>query len=106
MDMQFVPVDGQPGIALVNLQGDLDASNYERLIALASEVPKGGFQHLVLNMTDVRYVSSSGLVALHRSLLAMNGLSLPDETDGWGAMHAVAEEKRPLEKRVSLVGLQ
>ncbi|HVN53575.1 MAG TPA: ATP-binding protein [Anaerolineaceae bacterium] len=105
MDIQVIQAEGQPTIAMVEIQGDLDASNYEQLIAEAVSLKAQGVQQIVMDLSKVNYVSSAGLVALHRSLLVMNGVLLEEE-DGWGAMHALAEEKRPLEKRIKLVGLQ
>jgi anti-anti-sigma factor len=106
MEIEVSPVQGQADATLLGLQGDLDASNYLDLVARVRDLARAGTHDLILDMSKVRFISSSGIVALHRALLILNGVSVQEQEDGWGAMHAVAKENRPLQKRIKLVNLQ
>lgn len=83
------PVEGRDEIAVVALDGELDASNFEDLIARVRELVAGGTRKLVLDLSRLSYMASSGLVALHASALLLRGLEPPDPEAGWGAFHSL-----------------
>jgi len=80
---------GRVPVAILAIQGDLDASNYQDLIAKAKQVHAAGTGHILLDLTHTSFVSSSGLVALHSIALLLQGEQPPDPESGWGAIHAV-----------------
>jgi anti-anti-sigma regulatory factor len=43
-------------------------------------------------MTNVQFMSSSGLVALHSIALMMRGEQPHDPASGWGALHAIEND--------------
>jgi anti-anti-sigma regulatory factor len=77
-------------VAIVRLEGDLDATNYEQLIATGRELAAGGARHILVDLRQVPYMGSSGLVALHSVVLAFAGEEALDVEGGWGAHHAIA----------------
>jgi anti-anti-sigma regulatory factor len=80
---------GRVPVAILAIQGDLDASNYQDLIAKAKQVHASGTGHILLDLTHTSFVSSSGLVALHSIALLLQGEQLPDPESGWNAIHSV-----------------
>ncbi len=52
-------------VAVLGLDGELDASNYRELMTTGEELYAAGVRTLVLDMSDLEYMSSSGIVALH-----------------------------------------
>jgi anti-anti-sigma regulatory factor len=96
----------QRGIALLVIQGELDASNYLDILDKIRKLRHSGIRQIMLDLSQVRFISISGVVGLHWSLLLMNGYEVQEPEDGWSALHAVANECRALQKRISLVGLQ
>lgn len=52
-------------ITIFELSGEIDVASYERLQDKADEVIAAGTKYLLLDLTDVTYISSSGLRALH-----------------------------------------
>jgi anti-anti-sigma factor len=80
---------GRVPITVVALDGELDASNFTELIGTAGELYQAGTRHLLLDLTDLRFMASSGLVALHSILRLMHGESPPDPEAGWGALHSL-----------------
>jgi anti-anti-sigma regulatory factor len=74
------------------LNGELDASNYLDVIARVRQLYQEGIRQLVIDLSDVTFLSSSGLVALHSAALIMRGEQPPDPELGWSAFHAIASD--------------
>jgi anti-anti-sigma regulatory factor len=99
-------VQGRVPVTVVSLQGDLDGSNYQDLIAKAKELYAAGTRHVLLDMTHVPFMSSAGLVALHSVVRVLRGDQPPDPEQGWAAFHAVAQESSSSQQQVKLLNLQ
>jgi anti-anti-sigma factor len=85
-------VEGSVPISVMRLEGELDASNYESLIAKTQELYAAGTRDLLLDLEKLSFVSSAGLVALHRMALIMRGETLEEAEEGWGAFHAISRD--------------
>jgi anti-anti-sigma regulatory factor len=81
-----------PEVAVLALDGELDASNYRELIATGSDLYADGARSLVLDLSKLAYMSSSGIVALHSLALIFRGQQPPDPEAGWAAIHAVSAD--------------
>ena len=81
-----------PEVAVLALDGELDASNYRELIATGSGLYADGARRLVLDLSKLSYMSSSGIVALHSLALIFRGQQPPDPEAGWSAFHAVSSD--------------
>ncbi len=81
-----------PEVAVLALDGELDASNYRELIATGSGLYADGARCLVLDLSLLSYMSSSGIVALHSLALIFRGQQPPDPEAGWAAIHAVSAD--------------
>lgn len=79
-------------VTIMQLQGELDASNYLEVIDHARQLHRAGTQHLLLDLSELSYMSSSGLMALHSMALIMSGDEPLDPEYGWSAFHAVARD--------------
>ena len=66
-------VGGSPSVTVVALDGELDASNYERVIDVVREAYAQGARGLVIDMAKLTFMASSGLFALHSALRIMRG---------------------------------
>lgn len=80
---------GRVPITILALDGELDASNFNELIETARELYESGTRHLLLDLANLRFMASSGLVALHSILRLMHGEAPPDPEAGWGALHSL-----------------
>ena len=80
-------------IAILAVQGDLDASNFEDVIAKARELYAGGARHLLLDLTDMPFMGSSGVVAMHSVAMLLRGEEPPDPELGWQAFHAIDNDR-------------
>jgi anti-anti-sigma regulatory factor len=77
-------------LTVLRLQGDLDGSNYQELIAAAKAAQQAGAKYLLLDLGGVPYMSSAGLVALHSSVQLLRGEPPADPSAGWSALKSVA----------------
>jgi anti-anti-sigma regulatory factor len=80
---------GRVPITVVALSGELDASNFTELIETVRGLYDSGARHLLLDLADLQFMASSGLVALHSVLRLMHGEAPPDPEAGWGALHSL-----------------
>lgn len=99
-------VEGDPPVAVVTLDGELDASNYEQVIDAVRQAYAGGARGLVLDMAGVSFMASSGLFALHSAVRIMRGETPPDPEMGWGALHEVAHDHEGSAANVRIAGPQ
>jgi hypothetical protein len=76
-------------VAVLVLDGELDASNYQELIDTGQSLYGEGVRTLVLDLADLGYMSSSGIVAVHSLALVYRGEPPHDPEAGWQALHAV-----------------
>ena len=93
MSISVQQAQGRVPVAIVCIEGALDASNYQDLIATAREVYAAGTRHILLDMTHTSFMSSSGIVALHSIALLLRGQPAPDPESGWAALHSVRDTR-------------
>lgn len=93
MAIAITQSDVNTEVSILGIQGDLDASNYKDAISMAMEAHSSGAQYLVIDMIDLRFMASSGLVALHSIALVMRDELAPDPEYGWDAFHSISRDK-------------
>jgi anti-anti-sigma regulatory factor len=76
-------------IAVIAPAGELDGSNFEQLIDAGRAARDGGARRIVLDLSGLTYMGSSGLVAIHSIALLMRGQEPPSPEHGWQAIHDV-----------------
>jgi anti-sigma B factor antagonist len=101
-------IDAPVPITVMTLAGELDASNYLKLVDDVRPLYASGARSLLLDLTDLSFISSSGLVSLYMIEKVMQGEEPPDPEYGWGAMHEIgrAVEDGNVQKVVQLCGAQ
>ena len=62
-------------IAVMRLKGSLDASNFLEVVTKAQEIYQKPARNLLIDLSEVPYVSSAGLVAIHKIALLYSGVS-------------------------------
>jgi len=77
MSIQISTEDG--AIATLTVSGELDGQTYTHLIDAGRAAYQNGARNLLLNLSELKYISSAGLVALHSLSLLMNGAEIPDD---------------------------
>ena len=98
---------GKVPVTVLHVQGEMDASNYERLIVRAQEAYDAGARDLLIDMSEMPFMGSSGLVALHSAAIVLQGETPPDPEGGWGALRSIDREREAgLQKHVKLLNPQ
>jgi len=89
MEISISQEQGRISISIIKVSGQLDGQSYESLIAKAREVVEGGTRNILLDLGDLTYISSAGLVSLHTIALLTRGEDLPDPEQGWSALKSM-----------------
>jgi anti-anti-sigma regulatory factor len=104
MEIVVSEAQGRVPVTVMRLVGALDASNYLEVIARGQELYAAGTRDLLLDLTDLTSMASSGLMALHSVALIMRGAEPPDPEYGWGAFRAIDRDREAgLEKHCKLL---
>jgi len=107
MDITVKQIQGSVPVTILQTHGDLDASNYQDLIAKGQEVYEAGARHILLDMSDTPFMGSSGLAALHSLALLVRGDELPDLESGWNVFHEIDRDRDAgLQKHIKLLNPQ
>lgn len=102
--MLQIETSQEKDILILKPVGQLDGQNYQDLISKAKESYQTGARNMVLDLSELTYISSAGLVALHFIALLVRGESVPDTEHGWAALKS-AERSRTdgIQKNVKLL---
>jgi anti-anti-sigma factor len=106
MTIDVEHLGGSPSVTVVALDGELDASNYERVIEVVRDAYEHGARGLVLDLASLSFMASSGLFALHSAVRIMRGETPPDPEMGWGALHEMSHDHDAPAASVRLAGAQ
>ena len=107
MNITIDQAEGKVPVTIMRLQGDLDGSNYLDVIDRARELCGAGTQFILLDMSEVPFMASSGLVALHSVALLMRGDEPPDPEYGWEAFHTLDRDRESgFQEQVKLLNPQ
>jgi anti-anti-sigma regulatory factor len=107
MQLTVDQVEGRVPVTILAIHGDLDASNYEQVIAKARELYAAGWRHLLLDCSDMPFMGSSGVVAIHSIALLMRGEMPPDPAAGWQAFHSIDHARADgIQQQVKLLSPQ
>ena len=89
MTIVMSQAQGKVPVTILRIDGDLDASNYLDVIARAREAYEAGTRAMLIDMSNMPFMASSGLVALHSIALLLQGEEPPDPEYGWAAFHSL-----------------
>jgi anti-anti-sigma regulatory factor len=98
---------GNVPVTIVQPHGDVDASNYAELVGKVESLHKDGAQDFLIDLSDVPYMSSAGLVALHNISILLRGEKPADPQSGWAALKSMDRSReRGMQKHVKLLNPQ
>jgi len=76
-------------IAIMQIKGDINASNFLDVVNRAQELYNNPAHNLIIDLSEVTSVSTTGLVALHKIALVYSGV--PQEID----QDTATKDRRP-----------
>lgn len=104
MDINISQENGKVPVTVIKVSGQLDGQTYQSLIASAQEAAKSGAKNILLDLGDLTFISSAGLVSLHVIALLMRGEALPDMEHGWAALKSIDRSRESgVQKNVKLL---
>lgn len=61
-------------VAIMRLQGGIDASNFVQIVDKAREIYQNPARNLILDLSEVPSITSTGLAAIHQIALVYSGV--------------------------------
>jgi anti-anti-sigma regulatory factor len=107
MQITIERISGSGSLAILGLEGDMDATNFKQVIGEAQKLYDQGTRDLILDLSQLSFMSSSGLVALHSIVKIFMGAQPPDLEAGWSVIHTMGEDVMSgMDNNVKLVNPQ
>ncbi len=80
MEIAVSQEPGRPPVTIFRIRGELNVNTYEQFQQKVQEAYDAGMRDLLLDLTEVTYISSAGIRALNTTFKLLRGDS-PDESD-------------------------
>lgn len=104
MEITISQEQGRVVVSVIQIDGHLDSQTYQELIAKAREVVKAGTKNILLDLSNLTYISSAGLVSLHTIALMTRGEEMSDPEQGWSTLKSMASAREGgLQKHLKLL---
>jgi anti-anti-sigma regulatory factor len=102
-----ITVSKREDVTVMHITGDVDASNYTDVINKTQELYDDGARRLLLDMGNVPYVSSAGLMALHTVARIFTGQAVQSKDGGRPSFRALnSQQDADVRDRVKLLNPQ
>jgi len=90
MEITISQHEGTTPVAVIQLQG---AMNGKKLVTEAQKLYVAGTRNLILDMSELTFISSAGLSALHHVALVYREEGQPNFKEDWEAVQAMRKER-------------
>ena len=92
LEIRVEKVTGKTPVTVIHVKGDVDASSHQELDAKAESLIKDGARHILLDLTDNKYMSSAGFRSMHRIYKSLQDSG--DKTSSVKLLNPTDEVKR------------
>ena len=92
MNFSVEQVTANKPVTILRIQGELDGSSYLNLIQEVQKLYATGTRHLLLDLSEMTFMSSAGLVGLHSVVMVMRGQEPPNMEGGWSVIHEISHD--------------
>jgi len=107
MQISFSTQQGNVPVTVLQLTGDIDASTYTDVINAAQQAFDEGSRNLLIDLSNVAYVSSAGLMSLHTVVKVFAGQSTLPKDGGRPSFRAINKDQDgPMRAHVKLLNPQ
>jgi anti-anti-sigma regulatory factor len=93
-------------VAVMSLEGELDAASYLDALASAREAIEGGANCVLLDLEKLTYMGSSGIFVIQSVAMLLRGQQPPSPEDGWGAIHQAGQDSSDAPSNLKLLAPQ
>jgi anti-anti-sigma regulatory factor len=98
---------GRVSVTVMQLIGKLDGSNYMQLIEEARQAYLAGVRDLLIDMSQLSFLSSAGIAAIHKTALMFRGEPVAGDEMGWASYHAIDRDRtNGIQQHVKLLSPQ
>lgn len=107
MEITVTTLRGKVPVAVIRPHGDMDASNYTQLVRKVEELINDGSLDFLIDLSEVPFMSSAGLVALHSVAMRLRGEKPIDPRTGWATLKSTTPSRdRGPQQHVKLLSPQ
>ena len=107
MQISFSTQQGNVPVTVMQLTGNIDASTYTDVINNAQQAFDEGSRNLLIDLSNVPYVGSAGLMSLHTIVRIFAGNSVQPKDGGRPSFRAINKEQdNPIRAHVKLLSPQ
>jgi anti-anti-sigma regulatory factor len=107
MEITVSAKQGSVPVTIIQPHGDVDASNYAQLVSKVESLQKEGAKDFILDLSDVPFMSSAGLVAVHSIAIMLRGEKPTDPQSGWAALKSIDRSREAgMQKHFKLLNPQ
>jgi anti-anti-sigma factor len=107
MEITVSTQQGAVPITVVQPHGDVDASNYAQLVTKVETLQKDGAKDFIVDLSDVPFMSSAGLVALHSIAIMLRGGKPAAQQSSWATLKSIDRSREAgMQKHVKLLNPQ
>jgi anti-anti-sigma regulatory factor len=104
MEIITTQKQGRLPVTVLQLIGKLDGSNYTQLVEEAKKLYTNGVRDLLIDLSELTFMSSAGIAAIHQTALVFRGQPMNEEETGWAAYHAIDRDRSSgVQKHVKLL---
>lgn len=93
MQISFSTQQGNVPVVVMTLTGNIDASTYTDVIEKAQKAFDEGARNLLIDLGEVPYVSSAGLMSLHTVVKIFAGQSVQPKDGGRPSFRAINKDQ-------------
>ena len=93
MEISISKDQGTKPVTVIHLRGALDGASYQNFIDEAQKLYDSGTRDLLVDMSELTFLSSAGLSGLHRAARVYRGEDSSTFEEGWAAIHAMGKER-------------
>ncbi len=107
MEITVTTLRGKVPVTVVQPHGEMDASNYTDLVKKVEGLMDMGSLDFLIDLSDVPFMSSAGLVALHSLAMTLRGERTIDPKTGWAALKSTTPSRgRGPQEHIKILGPQ
>ena len=78
MEIKVSTVSKRVPVTIIQIDGDINSSNYGALLSKAQELIKGGAGYMLIDLANTPYISSAGLRTIHTIFVDLRSIH-PEE---------------------------
>lgn len=72
LDIKVSQMEGNKPVTVLHVSGDIDANSHKILDEKATDLINEGARHVLLDLTNIKYMSSAGFRSMHKIYTVLN----------------------------------